>query len=114
MKKAISAHDHALEHLGQLGPNHRCSDKPFHAKSRKTTIQLSHEDISQIPLNVTDLWYYKTSTPIKEPIMFGKTEAKLADKLCRGGKLKVQICLKRRFQIMILSKLYSTEITTVS
>ena len=97
MKKAIGVHDHAFEQLGQLGKNHRCNDKPFRAKSRKTTIQLSHEGTSHISLNVTDLWYYNTSTPIKEPIMFGKTEAILADTLCRGGKIKVYVYEKYAF-----------------
>ena len=103
LKKAIGAHDHAFQHLGQLGPNHRCNDKPFHSKSRKTTIQLSHEGNSQLSLNETDLWYYKTSTPIKEPIIFGNTEAKLADKLCRGGKIKVYVHKKNAVEIIVNS-----------
>ena len=100
LEKAIGAHDHALEQLGQLGRHHRCNDKPFRAKSRKTTIQLSHGGTSQLSLNATDLWYYKTSTPIKEPIIFGKTEAKLADKLCRGGKIKVYAYKKNAFKYL--------------
>ena len=103
LKKAIGVHDHAFEQLGQLGHNHRCNDKPFRAKSRKTTIQLSHEGTSHISLNVTDLWYYNTSTPIKEPIVFGKTEAKLADTLCRGGKIKVYVYKKYAFEIIVNS-----------
>ena len=106
LRKAIRVHDHAFEHLGRLGPNHRCNGKPYRTRNRKNATLSSQQSTNQLAFNITDLWYYNITAPIFEPITFGNVEAELADKLCRGGKLKVQICLKRRFQIMILSKLY--------
>ena len=113
LKKAIRAHDHAFEYLGRLGPNHRCNSQPYRTRNRKNPTRSSQQSTNQLSSNITDLWYYNITTPIFEPITFGNVEAELADKLCRGEKLKVRICLKMRFQIMFLSKLYSTEITTV-
>ena len=114
LEKAIRVHDHAFEYLGRLGPNHRCNSKPYRIRNRKNATRSSQQSTNQLSFNISDLWYYNITTPIFEPITFGNVEAELADKLCRGGKLKVLICMKVRFQIMILSKPYSTEISTVS
>ena len=97
LEKAIEAHDHALEYLGQLGSNHRCNNQPFRAKNGAAILHLPQENTIQLPINITDLWFHDTTIPITEPIVFGKNEASLADKLCRGGKIKVYVYKKNAF-----------------
>ena len=89
LEKAIRVHDHAFEYLGRLGPNHRCNSKPYRIRNRKNATRSSPQSTNQLSFNISDLWYYNVTTPIFEPITFGSVEAELADKLCRGGKLKV-------------------------
>ena len=104
LEKAIEAHDHALEYLGPLGSNHRCNNQSFRGKN----VRLTQENTIQLPPNVTDLWFHDTTIPITEPIVFGKNEASLADKLCRGGKIKVCVYKKKAFSavLTIFSKLF--------
>ena len=48
----------------------------------------------QLTFNITDLWYYNRSTPFSEQIPFGINESIVAEKLCRGGQIKVNITIK--------------------
>ena len=90
LNRAMEAHDLAFEKQGQLGRLHRCNNKPYTRNNSDSTENLPTSKPSPTHISNSGLWYFNASgfmdnsSPSSDVLA-----AKMFDKLCFGGQLKV-------------------------